>query len=293
MLMFFVYNFSMNKKYNGFGVIGVFSLVAVVCLLAFVSFTVVSKLSGDKKQDDFKTIADSSAANDSGSADFVWRQTANGWETQGKAPECPAQPILKAPTDLSQVTSVLYPGQTRGSYKPHGGLRFDNNTTNAVKVVAPFDGYIVKATRNFAEGTTEVQYGFDIMHDCGIMTRFGHLRELPANLQKIADKLPEASASSRIENVNPSVAIKQGEVLATKVGTTGDNNTFFDWGVYDYRQQNQASQSPAYKNAHPQGEHAWYAVCWLKDWLPASDSALLAKLSAGGGESGKNSDYCK
>ena len=160
-------------------------------------------------------------------------------------------------------------------------------------VVAPFDGYIVKATHNFAEGTTEIQYGFDIMNNCGVMSRFGHLREIPDNLQKIVDKLPEASASSRIENVNPPVFIKQGEVLATKVGLTSDKNTFFDWGVYDYRQENEASKVPAYKTAHPQGEHAWYAVCWLQGWLPASDAATLAKLSAGGGESGKNSDYCK
>ena len=124
------------------------------------------------------------------------------------------------------------------------------------------------------------------------MTRFGHLRELPVNLQKIADRLPEASASSTIENVNPPIFIKQGEVLATKVGITSEKNTFFDWGVYDYRQENEASKSPAYKTAHPQGEHAWHAVCWLDDWLPANDTAALGKLPAGGGENGKSSDFC-
>ena len=93
--------------------------------------------------------------------------------------------------------------------------------------------------------------------------------------------------------MNPPVYIKQGEVLAAKVGITSEKNTFFDWGVYDYRQQNEASKSPTYRTAHPQGEHAWYAVCWLKDWLPANDAALLSKLAAGGGESGKDSDYCE
>ncbi len=275
---------------DGFAHVLIVLMVVVVAVIGFAGWRV---LSGDKNNNDFKPTSDSASKSNAQDKGFIWQQTATGWQAQGKAPECPAQPMLKAPTDLSKVTSVLYPGQTRGSYKPHGGLRFDNNTDNTVTVVAPFDGYIVKATRNFAEGTTEIQYGFDIMNNCGIMTRFGHLRELPDNLQKIADKLPEASESSRIENVNPPVFIKQGEVLATKVGIPSEKNTFFDWGVYDYRQENEASKSTAYKTAHPQGEHAWYAVCWLENWLPSSDTAVLAKLPAGGGENGKSSDYCK
>ncbi len=278
----------MNQNRNGFSVAELLIIIVVLGVIGFVGLTVFSRVNGEKKQD---TTPDSSS--DSQAKGSIWHQTANGWEAQEKAPNCPAQPMLTAPTDLSKVTSVLYPGQTRGSYKPHGGLRFDNNTNNTVTVVAPFDGYIVKATRNFAEGTTEIQYGFDIMSNCGVMTRFGHLQELPDNLQKIVDKLPEANASSRIENVNPPVFIKQGEVLATKVGIISEKNTFFDWGVYDYRQENEASKASAYKTAHPQSEHAWYAVCWLQDWLPASDTTILTKLPAGGGENGKSSDYCE
>ncbi len=284
---------SMKKHQNGFSVLVVPAIIVILGVIGFAGYKV---LAGDKKKDDFKPNSSQSQISSPSSKDdkgLIWQQTANGWQAMEKAPDCPAQPMLKAPADLSKVTSVLYPGQMRGMYKPHGGLRFDDTKDNKVTVTVPFDGYIVKGTRNFAEGTTEIQYGFDIMNNCGVMTRFGHLRELPANLQKVVEKLPEASADSRIENVNPPVYVKQGEVLATKVGTTADSNTFFDWGVYDYRQENEASKSAAYKSAHPQGEHAWYAVCWLKDWLPANDTAALAKLSAGGGESGNNSDYCK
>jgi hypothetical protein len=281
----------MNKNQKGFGILELCIILVVVGIIGVVVWRFISS-----QEDNKKTPVNSSSQEATASSQPdrpIWQQTAEGWQSTEKAPNCPTQPMLKAPADLSKVTSVLYPGQTRGQYKPHGGLRFDNITDNKVTVNAPIDGYIVKATRNFAQGTTEIQYGFDIMNNCGIMTRFGHLREIPAKLQTIVDKLPEASADSRIENVNPPVYIKKGEVLATMVGTTFDKNTFFDWGVYDYRHTNEASKSATYQAAHPQKEHAWYAVCWLKDWLPASDVATLGKLPAGGGENGTASDYCK
>jgi len=277
----------MRKDQNGIGVIGVVVVVAALALVGVIGW----KVAGSKKDSSAPDNKQSQTSTEPTS--FIWQQTADGWQASETAPACPAQPMLKSPADISKVTSVLYPGQTRGQYKPHGGLRFDNVTDNKMTVTAPFDGYIVKASRNFAEGTTEIQYDFDIMSNCGVMTRLGHLREVPANLQPIIDKLPEATASSTIENVNPPVHVKQGDVLATKVGLTSEHNTFFDWGVYDYRQQNEASKSAAYQAAHPQKEHAWYAVCWLQGWLPASDAAALAKLPAGGGENGKASDYCK
>jgi hypothetical protein len=281
----------MNKNQKGFGHLGILVVVVVLAVVGLVGWKVFSKDKNADKTSNSSSNSENSQTEEPGK--FVWQQTADGWQPMETPPECPAQPMLKSPADLSKATSVLYPGQTRGSYKPHGGLRFDNSTGNKITVKAPFDGYIVKATRNFAEGTTEVQYGFDIMHNCGVMTRLGHLQELTDDMQKIAEKLPAPSAESRIENVNPPVYVKQGEVLATKVGLASEKNTFFDWGVYDYRQQNEASKSAAYKSAHPQGEHAWYAVCWLQGWLPASDASVLSKLKAGAGESAKASDYCE
>ena len=217
----------MKKNKNGVAAIGLVILIFLVGIGLLV-FMVISKSTSNKKKDDFKS-PDTSGTQAQG---FIWRQTAAGWEAQEKAPDCPAQPILKAPADLSKVTSVLYPGQKRGpiSYKPHGGLRFDSSSDNNITVTAPMDGYIISGTRFIADGGTEIQYSFSIMNNCGITNLIGHLRELPANLQKIVETFPEAPKSSASQNVNPPVYVKQGDVLATKVGIIGDRNTFFDWG---------------------------------------------------------------
>lgn len=264
-------------------------IIVIVGIVGFIGWRVLFVQSSSTTSDSNTNSQNDTAAQP---APFMWMQTENGWVSQGTTPACGDQPFLKVPADSSKVTSVLYPGQVRGQYKPHGGLRFDTIKDNKVTVTAPFDGYIIKATRNFAEGTTEVQYGFDIMNNCGVATTLGHLAELPDKLKVIVDQLPPAGTDSRSHTINPPVYVRQGETLATKVGITTDKNTFFDWGVYDYRQPNEASKSAAYQAAHPQKDHAWYAVCWLKDWLPAADSARLVALPAGGGESGKKSDYC-
>jgi prepilin-type N-terminal cleavage/methylation domain-containing protein len=287
---------AMNKNQYGFSVVELLVVAAVLGVLGLVGWNVLSR-NNSKNSGSSSTSQSQDPKSGSGeeSQGLIWQQTADGWQAQQKAPECPAQPMFKAPADVSKVTAVLYPGQTRGgNYKPHGGFRFDTTSDNKVTVTAPLEGYIVKGTRYIADGENEIQYGFDIMNNCGIMYRVGHLRELPDNLQKIAETFPEAGPSSMNTNVNPAVFVKQGEVLATKVGITSANNTFFDWGVYDYRQGNEASKSAAYQSAHSEDkELAWHAVCWLQDgWLPNKDQDALAGLPAGDPASGKNSDYC-
>lgn len=227
------------------------------------------------------------------SQQLMWQQMETGWQAVGAIPTCPQKMAVQVPADINKATAMLYPGQTRGgNYKPHGGFRFDTAVNNAVTVTAPFDGYIVRGSRYIAEG--EVQYTFDMMNNCGVMYRVGHLRVLPANLQKIADTWPAPmEGDSRTQQVEPPVFVKQGEVLATAVGIIAAKNTFFDFGVYDFRQQNAISQSPVYQQQHADDrELSWHAVCWF-DWLPARDAAQVRLLPAGDPTSGKTSDYCK
>jgi hypothetical protein len=104
---------------------------------------------------------------------LLWKQDQNGWTPDGKVPNCDAKLNIKVPADITKVTSVLYPGQTRGGdYKSHGGFRFDGSD-NSVTVITPIDGYIVRGGRYLVEG--EVQYTFDIMNNCGVMFRVDHL----------------------------------------------------------------------------------------------------------------------
>lgn len=219
--------------------------------------------------------------------ELMWRLGADGYEKTGAVPECEDPLLINAPVTLENVTSILYPGQTRGgNYKPHGGFRFDNNSSNAESVVAPMEGFVVEGARYIAEG--EIQYTFDIIHPCGIMYRLGHLRELTPKLQAIADEFPEATADSRTTRVNPSVWVDAGEEIATKIGIISDQNTFVDFGVYDLRQKNEASRDPSYATSHD--AFAQRAICWLDNL--GDDSAEVRSLPAGDPTSGKNSDYC-
>lgn len=221
---------------------------------------------------------------------LIWQQTEDGWISIMKPPVCPS---MIAPVSFVQVTSILYPGQTRGgNYKPHGGFRFDGAANNLITVTAPLDGFIVRGAQYLAED--ELQYTFDVMNNCGLMYRLGHLRSLPANLKHIADTWPDpVKEDSRTHPVDPPVAVKQGEILAEEVGLRATKNVFFDWGVYDFRQPNSASESPSYQAAHMDDkELSWHAVCWF-DLLSPLDKAAIRALPPGDPKSGKTSDYCK
>ena len=230
----------------------------------------------------------------SGSMPGVVRWSFDGqtWRASGAPPECPSPLIFTAPADLAQATSVLYPGQIRGGdFKPHGGLRFDApGQTGAVRVVAPMDGTIYRGARYLGGG--EVQHMFDFVNDCGIMHRFDHLFDLAPVLRQIADTLPPpVEGDSRTTLVASGQTVRAGEVLATSIGFPVAGNFFFDWGVYDLRRRNAASENPAWLATHP-GEFAPYAICWL-DYLAPADAAVVRSLPAGSSESGAFSEYCR
>lgn len=232
----------------------------------------------------------------------VWESDDQGrWAPRGTPPPCPAQPMLVLPTALTRATSVLYPGQYRPEYKPHGGLRFDGSP-NQVEVRAPVDMYVVDGARYPAgahpgvSDPNELQYLFDFQMPCGVMIRIDHLRKLAPRFQAIAETFPlPAVEDSRTTRVPPSL-VRKGELIGTEVGITG--NVFYDLGVYDLRAPNAASRDPAYAarrsaEAGPRWlEQSGHAVCWLRDWVPANEAQALAALP-GSGTSGKTSDYCR
>jgi hypothetical protein len=285
-----------NQKQKGFAHLEIIVIAALVIVV--VGFIVWRVLDANKPQaatntNQQQTETPTETQTAAAPAELIWQQGEGGWRSMQTPPACPAQPMMKMPADISKATGILYPGQTRGgNYKPHGGFRFDGTANDKIQVTAPIDGFAVRGGNYLAEG--EIQYTFDVMNNCGVMYRVGHFRALPDKLKKIADTWPAAQeGDSRTHQVNPPLYIKQGEVLATSVGIVNAHNTFFDWGVYDYRQANQASQSVAYQQAHAQDkELSWHAVCWF-DWLPSSDSTRIKSLPAGDPTSGKNSDYCK
>ena len=221
---------------------------------------------------------------------------------------CPDTFIFKIPVDMNRVTSILYPGQIRGGdYKAHGGFRFDGSRPDEITVYAPYDAKVIAGARYPVNG--EIQYTFDFEHPCGIRYRLGHLLTLSPKFQAIAEKftLPK-EVDSRTTQVYPEVEVKQGEVIATAVGmmhggpaTMKGFNTFVDWGVYDYRQKNEASQRPDWATAHREDPN-WskyynsdtyqYAVCWF-DWISEEDKEKVLSLPSSDSQSGKTSDYCK
>jgi hypothetical protein len=190
--------------------------------------------------------------------------------------------------DLSRATSILYPGQVRGQYKAHGGVRFDGpGQTTAVDVVAIMDGVIYSAAR-YREGGV-VQYIFDFIHDCGIRYRFDHLLTLSPRFQQIAETVPLGGEGDTRGTFIGGMRVTAGERIATAVGRSG--NVAVDWGVYDLRARNAAADNPAWLAQH-RDEYAPWGICWL-DYLPPADAARARSLPGGDQMAGKTSDYCR
>lgn len=215
-----------------------------------------------------------------------WRYMDEMWKPNGEPPECPEPFVFQSPVDLNLVTSILYPGQVRGSdFKPHGGFRTDG-TTGPVEVRAPFEGYVWNVARFY--DAAGIHYMFDIQHPCGMMYRLGHLGAVPQKFQDIVSKLPEpAFGDSRTTEVEP-VFVEAGEIIATDT----QESTGFDLGVYDLRKENEASKDPAFREAHKDEPYqAYHALCWL-NYLPEDQQATVKNFPGGDGISGKNSAYC-
>lgn len=209
-----------------------------------------------------------------------WQHDNAGWKVSGAPPDCP-NPLLVTPVGLSRATSILYPGQTRGGdYKPHGGFRFDGpGQTNAEQVVSAMSGTVYRGVRYIQSG--EVQYLFDIIHPCGVMLRYDHLRELSPKFAAIAAALPPATENTFTTPLS-GYHVGAGEMIGTAIGF--DGNVGVDFGVYDLRRPNGVTPVRG-------GELAPYAICWFDELAPA-DAARVRELPAGDFVSGSASDYC-
>ncbi|MDO8755279.1 MAG: hypothetical protein Q7J80_15385 [Anaerolineales bacterium] len=225
--------------------------------------------------------------------DVVWQWDGEKWRPSGSPPNCIDPITLESPIDITTATAILYPGQTRGGdYKAHGGFRFDNAPSNSLDVKIPLDGHIIEASRYIEQG--EVQYFFIFTSPCGIAYRLDHLLSLTSKFQAVADTLPEAKVDdSRTTLLKEPVAVKPGEIIATAIGFASNGNVSFDFGVYDVRKLNEASQDPAWAAKHEQSkEFDYYGICWL-DLLPSKDVEVVKLLPGGDQQAGKTSDYCK
>ena len=146
------------------------------------------------------------------------------WQASGIPPPCPNPLTFTTPVNLSRVTSILYPGQTRGSaYKPHGGFRFDApGETGDITVVAPMASTVYRASRGLDNG--EIQYMFDFINACGVLYRLAHLRNLSPRFQQIAASLPPAvEGDSRTSPVAAGQNVAVSETIGTAVGYLSGN----------------------------------------------------------------------
>ena len=201
---------------------------------------------------------------------------------------CPDPFIFDLPIDINKVTSILYPGQIRGGdFKAHGGFRFDNSHPEEITITAPIDAPVVVGARYPVNGV--IQYTMEFEHPCGVRYRLGHILTLAPKFQVLAETLPLPQTLDSRTNAVTRTEVKKGEVIATAVGLPG--NTFLDWGVYDYRQENGASKDPVWAASHTSDTYR-YGVCWF-DWISLDNKARVLNLPSSDGTSGKQSDFCK
>jgi hypothetical protein len=217
------------------------------------------------------------------------------WHANGSPPECVEPLVFSTPVDVSLASGILYPGQIRGGdYKPHGGFRFDNRSTNDIEVRAIMDGYLLKASKYLEAG--EEQLILFYVNECGLMVMHDHFLTLSLKLESALAFLPlNKEGDSRTTNIEPKVFIKKGEVLATEIGHKdfhGQKNIFVDFGLYDLRKTNGIVYDSAFRANNPNiTEYGVHALCWF-DFISTEDERIVRSLPAGGYE-GKASDYCK
>ncbi len=283
---------SMKKTiHSGFTIVEAVIILVVIGGLGIFGYRILSKRDKSVTSQNTQANDSSSSQTEKVTEDITWQWDGAKWQPSSNPPTCPEPMVFTVtPSDLSKADSVLYPGQVRGQYKPHGGLGFPSST-NSIEVKAILEGDITSGARYIEAG--ETQYLLWVENDCGIAYRFDHLLKLSPKVQALADSLPAAKPDdSRTTNFDNPLKVKAGDIVATEVGFAKTKNVSYDLGVYDLRKPNKSAQNPAYLSAHKNMEsQAGYAVCWL-DMFSANDVSRLKSLPARDGKMGKTSDYC-
>lgn len=229
----------------------------------------------------------------SGPITWTYLDTARGWQPSpgSTPPACPEPLALQNPVDISKVTSLLWPGQYRGThFKAHGGFRFDSSKVSDISVTLPLDAYLTDAVRYIESG--ELQYLLTFQNPCGIMVRFDHLYELTPAFAAILETTPEARVDdTRSLPLSNPTWFTAGTVVATGVGHTKPLNVGVDFGVYDLRNPNEISKNAAWAALHEnEASQNFYGLCWL-GLLPTESSTALLSLPSKTDDRGA-SDYC-
>jgi len=212
----------------------------------------------------------------------IWTFDGKAWRVSGTPAACNKQLLTVSPLNMSQVTGVGYPGQSRGGvYQTDGTLAL----ANAANVVLPVDAVLTEGLRYTENG--EVHYLLDFTNSCGLGIRFDHLSNLNEVVQQLVDKsLPPAQgATSTLTAITGSPIFKAGDNIAAANGA-------LTFGLYDYRTPNASSRLSSYKPTGVSPAQANYAVCWVNE-LPPDDRRLVQSLPATDQQAGKTSDYCK
>ncbi len=272
-----------KQKYeSGFAhVFPIIIILVVIVVVGFAGFNVYK--SNDKSSQNNQPI--SSESKNSDPVKWAFNENKLEWFAQSGTPTKCKDPFVfdQTPVDIAQVTSLLMPGSYRGyNYKPHGGFRLDKSPDGKVEVKMPVDATLVGLTRYYEGNPSTLQYLLTFETDCGIAFRFDHLYTLSPDFQKIAETTPEPKKDDTRTDPNVKfnrTKFKSGDIVATAIGFPANKNFGFDFGVYDYRSQNEISKNSTWTKIHNQHQSLeWFASCWI-DMLPGNDAQIAKNLS--------------
>ena len=166
----------------------------------------------------------------------------------GDACSLESDPTVKftaAPTDLSQIASIVPAGSPSGGViKPHSYLHnkdMSNGKNVRVPVYAVADSVLTSVAYYGTSLTTnEYLIFFDVT--CEISFKYDHLSELAPKIAAVAPQTPsQSSSTSRTEKIE----LKAGELIGYSVGAGGQGA--WDFGAYDLTYFNTFANQERYK----------------------------------------------